>query len=277
MHPAGKCEEVQEVSWSSLWCDTSKLLPQIPQNISLQLEPDSKILASSIPDVDIPEEARMKLWELLDKKYPQIISQNAMGIGRTNLIELDIPTEGPPIMSKPYSVLLEYCRFADHEIKQLEKGSPILVVLKKQEHMETNKPQGRGNFNLQLCINCRKLNSHIQTPQQIKANDSLGKVISNYPLPNINSILAYFNGCKYFSTINLRLGYYHIKLSKEVAEKTAFVTDKGKWIFHSLPFSINICLSVFSYILEEVLAQCSEYALNYLDDIMVFSEMWESH
>ena len=31
-----KCEEVQEVSWSSLWHDTSKLLPQILQNTSLQ-------------------------------------------------------------------------------------------------------------------------------------------------------------------------------------------------------------------------------------------------
>ena len=65
------CEDVQEVSW----CDTSKLLPQIPQSASLQWEPDTNGLASSIPDAGIPEEARTKLWELLDKKYPQIIWQ----------------------------------------------------------------------------------------------------------------------------------------------------------------------------------------------------------
>ena len=35
MHPVGKCEEVQEVSWSSLWCDPFKLLPHILQNTSL--------------------------------------------------------------------------------------------------------------------------------------------------------------------------------------------------------------------------------------------------
>ena len=72
-------------------------------------------------------------------------------------------------------------------------------------------------------------------------------------------------------------GYYHIKLSKEVAEKMAFVTNKGKWIFHSLPFGINMGPSAFLYILGKVLVQCLEYALNYLDHIMVFSEMWESH
>ena len=121
MHPAGKCEEVHEVSW----CDTSKLLPQIPQSTSLQLQPDTNSLASSIPDGYIPEEARMKLWELLNKKYLQIISQNTMDIGRTNLIELDIPTEDPPIMSKPYTVLLKYHKLIDHEIKQLKEAGII--------------------------------------------------------------------------------------------------------------------------------------------------------
>ena len=151
-------------------------------------------------------------------------------------------------------------------------ASPILVVPKKQDCMETNNSQGSSKFNLQLCINYRKWNSCIQTAHQIKAIGSLGKVISNYPQPTINSILAHFNGCKYFSTINLRPGYYHIKLSKEVAEKTAFVTSEGNWIFHSLPFGINISPSVFSYMLGKVLMQCSEYALNYINDTMVFSE-----
>ena len=116
----------------------------------------------------------------------------------------------------------------------------------------------------------------MQTAHQIKANGSLGKVISNDPLPTIDSILDHFNSCKYFSTIDLKSGYYHVKLSEEAVEKTASVTNKGKWIFHSLTFGIHISLSAFSYVLDKVLAQCSDYALNYLDDIMVFFEMWES-
>ena len=143
LHPTGKCKEVQQVSWSSLQCNTSKLLPQILQNTSLQLEPDTKGLASSITYADIPEEARTKLWELIDKKYLQIILQNAMDISRTNLIELDIPTDGPPITSKPYTVPLKYHKFIDNKIKQLEDAgiilqsmnnwaSPILVVPKNK-------------------------------------------------------------------------------------------------------------------------------------------------
>ena len=61
MHPVRRCEKVQDVSWSRLRCDTSKLLPHILQNTSLHLEPDIEGLASSISDVDIPQEARTKL------------------------------------------------------------------------------------------------------------------------------------------------------------------------------------------------------------------------
>ena len=73
-----------------------------------------------------------------------------------------------------------------------------------------------------------KLNSQIITAYQIKADGSLGKVITNYPLPTIDDLLACFNGCKFFSTIDLRFGYYHIQLTKDAAKKTAFMIDKGK-------------------------------------------------
>ena len=158
-------------------------------------------------------------------------------------------------------------------------ASPILVVPKKEECADASNNAGsikNDKFNLQLCINYRKLNSQIHTTCQIKADGSLGKVISNYPLPTIDSILAHLNGCKFFSTIDLKSGYSHIKLTKEAAEKTAFITNKGKWISHLLPFRINIG-PAFSCVLGKVLAQCAEFALNHLDDIMIFYKMRQEH
>ena len=125
--------------------------------------------------------------------------------------------------------------------------------------MHSNK---NSKFNLRLCIKYGKLNSRIQTACQIKADGSLRKVLSNYPLPTRDSILACFNGCKFFSTIDLRSDYYHIRLMKQTAERTAFMTDKGKWKFHSLPFGINVRPSAFSSVLGKVLELCT-FALNY--------------
>ena len=53
-----------------------------------------------------------RLQQLLDTKYDNIVSKSAADIGRTNLIELDFPTEDLPVASKPYTVQLKYrvCR-----------------------------------------------------------------------------------------------------------------------------------------------------------------------
>ena len=89
-----------------------------------------------------------------------------------------------------------------------------------------NHAKHKKEFNLRLYINYRKLNSHIVTARQIKSDGSIGKVIANYPLPTTNNLLARFQGCKYFSTIDLRSGYYHIRLGKEALERTAFIIYK---------------------------------------------------
>ena len=43
-----------------------------------------------------------------------------------------------------------------------------------------------SNFNPRLHIDYRKLNSRVQKTHQIKADDSLSKVISNYSLPTVD-------------------------------------------------------------------------------------------
>ena len=176
---AGKCEQVQGMRWTTLQDNvTAKLLPTIPANTNLQLEPDTNNSCKSILDSEIPDGARNKLKDLLNVKYANVVSQTAMDIGNTNLIELDIPTEGPPIASKPNTVLLKYCEFVDHKIKQPEEAgiitwsisdwdSPLLVVPKKEDHVDASvKTNTNANknykFNLRLCINYRKLNSKIQ-------------------------------------------------------------------------------------------------------------------
>ena len=221
---------------------------------------------------------------LLKGKYNDIGSKSPADIGRTNLIELDIPTEGPCISCQPYSIPLKYRDFVDEEIQDAgiisrsmsDWASPILVVPKKpmpQDPISPNKKQ----FNLRLCIDYRKLNSQIIMARQVKSKGTLGKVVASYPLPTIDTLLARFKDCKYFSTLDLRSGYYHIKLTKEASAKMAFVTDKCKWQFHSLPFGINLGPSAFSYVLGTTLKHCQAFTLNYLDDIIIFSKTWKQH
>ena len=113
--------------------------------------------------------------------------------------------------------------------------------------------------------------------RQVKLNGTLGRLVANYPLPTIDTLLERFKGCKYFSTLDLRSGHYHIKLTKEALAKMAFVTDKGKWQFHSLPFGINLGPLAFSYVLGTNLKHCQSFALNYLANIIIFLKNWKEY
>ena len=177
--------------------------------------------------------------------------------------------------------------FIDQEIKQFEEADIIscsmsnwawlILVMPKKPDQNASNPMDTKQFNLRLCIDYWKLNNRILTARQIKADGKLGKIVSNYPPPTIGNLLAGFEDCKYFSTLDMWSRYYYIKLTPEAAEKMAFVIDKGKWEFHLLPFGINLGPSAFSYVLGKVLASCHKFALNYLDDIINFSRTWEEH
>ena len=57
---------------------------------------------------------------MLNNEFTCIISKYPTDFGRTNLVEMDLPTTGPPVATKPYTIPLRYKSFMDDEIKLLE-------------------------------------------------------------------------------------------------------------------------------------------------------------
>ena len=87
---------------------------------------------------------------------------------------------------------------------------------------------------------------------------------------------AKLKGAKFFSTIDLRSGYYHIALGKESRAKTAFVTPFGKYEFLQVPLGLAQAPAFFQHLMNKVLDNCS-FAMTYLDDIIIFSNSEEEH
>ena len=123
----------------------------------------------------------------------------------------------------------------------------------------------------------RQLNKRILTSRAPDRNGKVGKVISNYPLPTIELLLARLEGCKYFSILDLRIGYHHIGLSEKSKPLTAFTTHSGKFQWNVLPFGIGIEVQTFSFVINKAIGQSSDFAANYLDDIIVFYRTAEDH
>ena len=148
---------------------------------------------------------------------------------------------------------------------------PCMVMPKKQDMDKPNEGQ------LRMVIDYIQLNKRILMSRAPDRNGKIGKVISNYPIPTIESLLARLEGCKYFSILDLRSGYHHIRLSKKSKPLTAFTMHSGKFKWNILPFGIGIGVQTFSFVINKAIGHCSNFAANYLDDIIVFSRMAKDH
>ena len=86
-------------------------------------------------------------------------------------------------------------------------------------------------------------------------------------------------GAKYFSTLDLKSGYWQVPIKEEHRSKTAFRTSSGQlYEFNRLPFGLCNAPATFSRLMDNVLSGLSwEVCLYYLDDIIIFSRGWQEH
>ena len=144
-----------------------------------------------LQDANVPLEIYWKLHTMLTSKFTGVISKSPTDFGRTNLIEMVLPTTGPPVSTKPYTIPLKYKSFVDDEIKLLEDAgcisrslsdcvSPICIMKKKPDPSQPHKTQ------LCMCIDYRKGNQSLITT----CNNSNGKVVSTFTLPKIQELLG---------------------------------------------------------------------------------------
>ena len=112
-----------------------------------------------LQNADVPLEIQYRLHSMLTNKFADIISKSTVDFGRTKLIEMDLPTTGPPVSLKPYTILLKYKSFVDNEINLLEDASciskslsnwasPICIIKKKPDPSKPHKLQ------LYICTDC---------------------------------------------------------------------------------------------------------------------------
>ncbi|GBL91854.1 Retrovirus-related Pol polyprotein from transposon 297 [Araneus ventricosus] len=130
-------------------------------------------------------------------------------------------------------------------------ASPIVLVKKKD---------GSTRFP----VDYRKLN-------EITIKDS-------YPLPRIDDTLDALNGSQWFSTLDLKSGYWQVEIQPEDKEKTAFTTGQGLWQFKVMPLGLCNAPATFERLMKTVLhGLTSEACLVYLDDIIIVERTFEEH
>ena len=148
--------------------------------------------------------------------FPDVFND---GLGHTLVSSNSINTgDSLPVKQHPRRLPYHYRGEIHKQVNEmLEKGviqlsnspwvSPVVLVKKKD-----------GSY--RFCVDYRKLN--LVTKQDA------------YPLPRVDDLLDSLNNNKLFSTLYLRSGYWHVSMTSEDREKTAFIN----------PF--NICFATIS-------------------------------
>jgi hypothetical protein len=70
-------------------------------------------------------------------------------------------------------------------------------------------------------------------------------VKNKHPLPRIDILFDQLSGARYFSKIDLRLGYHQIKIRKKDIPKTAFSTRYGLYEFTVIVLRPHQCTGLF--------------------------------
>lgn len=219
-----------------------------------------------VEDLDIgpklDESQRQRLLELI-REFEDIVSQSETDTGLTDLLEHEIDTEGAaPVHSRPYRLSFSERREVSTKIAEyLDAGfiressspwaCPIVLVRKKDGSMR-------------FCCDWRKLN-------QVTKKDAM-------PLPRINDMIDRLSKARFFTKLDFTSGFYQVPLASDAVEKTAFVTPDGHYEWLVMGMGLTNAPATFQRLMHRMLGSLLwTTSMAYMDDLVVYSEDFDSH
>ncbi len=205
----------------------------------------------------LPESHQVELSSLI-KSFPSLFGDTP---GRTHLIVHDIDVgDAAPIKQRFYRVnnVKRECLDAEvrymleHDIAEPSSSSwssPCLLVPKSDN-------------TLRFCTDFRKVNA-------VTKSDS-------FPLPRMDDCVDQVGSAKFVSKFDLLKGYWQVPLTPRAREIAAFITPSGLYSYNVMPFGLRNAPATFQRLMNRVIGDMPGCAV-YLDDVVVYSDTWETH
>nr|GEY45037.1 putative reverse transcriptase domain, ribonuclease H-like domain, aspartic peptidase domain protein [Tanacetum cinerariifolium] len=160
-----------------------------------------------------------------------------------------------PIAKAPYRLAPSEMSELSNQLRELPSsspwGAPMLFVKKKDSAMR-------------MCIDYIELNKVT--------------IKNRYPLPRINDLFDQWQGACCFSKIDLRSGYYQLRVHEDDIPKTAFRTRYGHFEFTVMPFGLTNAPAIFMDLMNRVCKlYLDKFVIVFIDDILIYSKSEEEH
>jgi ribonuclease HI len=175
---------------------------------------------------------------------------------------IDLIPGTSPIAKRPYRMAAPELAELKKQLRELQRsgfirpssspwGAPVLFVEKKDK-------------SLRMCVDYRSLNEVT--------------IKNKYPLPRIDELFDQLKEAKYFSKVDLRLGYHQLKIRESDIPKTAFVTRYGQYEFTVMSFGLTNTPAYFMNLMNKVfMEELDKFVVVFIDNILVYSKSVEEH
>ena len=223
---------------------------------------EHKVLWDIVSTITHLSNSEKELLFVLLMEYADVFSFHS-DLGRTNLTKHHIGTgDSQPIHQLPRRV----SPARRQEVRQL-----LTEMLKNDIIQPSNSPWSspivlvrKRDGSTRFCIDYRKVNS-------VTRKDA-------YPLPRVDDILDTLGGSKWFSTLDLKSGYWQVEVDSSSREKTAFTTSEGLYEFKVMPFGLCNAPATFQRLMNRVLCDVNWVeCLVYIDDTVVIGRTFEQY
>jgi len=209
---------------------------------------------------DLHPQQQEQLWQLL-LEFRGSFAKSEDEVGQTHLVQHEIDTgDARPIKCRPRRLPLARQQACDEAVESMLQAGVIEPSDSPWAAAVVMVPKKIRGW--RLCADYRPVNG-------VTRKDS-------YPLPRIDESLDLVSGSSWFSSLDLRSGYYQVPLAPEARPKTAFCTGRRLWQFKVLSFGLCNAPATFVRLMDKVLEGIPrQQCLVYLDDILVHSNSFE--
>ncbi|GKE57952.1 putative nucleotidyltransferase, ribonuclease H [Tanacetum coccineum] len=198
------------------------------------------------------------------RDFEDIFPDDLSGLPPQRQVEflIDLVPGATPVAKSPNRLAPSEMQELSEQLQELQdkgfirpshspRGAPVLFVRKKD-----------GSF--RMCIDYRKLNKLT--------------IKNRYPLPRIDDLFDQLQGACYFSKIDLRSGYYQLRVQDDDILKTVFRKRYGHFEITVMPFGLTNAPVVFMDLMNRVCKPyLDKFVIVFIDDILIYSKMKEDH
>ena len=236
--------------------DTCEINNVEPMEVDEPEEPQD-----DLKEIQVPLQHRRNITTLIQQNK-DLFAKKDTDLGHTDTVKMRIDTgDHRPLKNRPYRTPLNKRKIIDKAIDEMLEAKVIersqspwsfpLVVVKKKDGSD------------RMCVDFRTLNKVVRP--------------ISFPLPLIDDIIASLGNANYFTALDLKSGYWQVRLEEDSKEKTAFACHRGLFQFNVMPFGLSNAPAVFQELMNIVLQGCEDFAMAYLDDVLIFSRTPEEH